>query len=253
MVRAIATDNKTVPCRSERPGDFAYMACAPFCQIHAHCEWCKCRRCALCGGEVSRPSIGANNSTDGANAQGQGPKLSGDHSMELTHVRAALKSSEERMHHMAERLRVVEAQLGLCRKSSSTLRANKGMRSVPPPPPRHGRTNGSIPLRCIEAVDWAVHVGVVTFPSLYPGLNASSAPAAFQTHLHLNDPTSRCPPPESMGVEQEASEGLASLLLLIGVLLCALCNAYSLGYLQPNRQLRSCLRALGCPQQTLVR
>ena len=51
----------------------------------------------------------------------------------------------------------------------------------------------------------------------------------------------------------EGEGPLASLLLLIGVLGCALANAYGLGYLQPSRTLRSLLRAIGCPQSALVR
>ena len=77
-----------------------------------------------------------------------------------------------------------------------------------------------------------------------------------QLHLHLYDPTlSRCPNPrggdDALGREGEGP--LASLLLLLGVLGCALANAYSLGYLQPSRTLRRLLRALGCPQSELVR
>ena len=76
-----------------------------------------------------------------------------------------------------------------------------------------------------------------------------------QLHLHLYDPVlSRCPDPRGAGALPVEGEGpLASLLLLIGVLGCALANAYGLGYLQPSRTLRSLLRAIGCPQSALVR
>ena len=43
------------------------------------------------------------------------------------------------------------------------------------------------------------------------------------------------------------------MLLLLGVLLCALCNAYSLGYLHPNQHVRAAMRAVGCPTGTLAR
>ena len=42
-----------------------------------------------------------------------------------------------------------------------------------------------------------------------------------------------------------ADETVASLLLFVGLVLCALCNSWSLGYLQPNRTCRRALRSIG--------
>ena len=98
---------------------------------------------------------------------------------------------------------------------------------------------------CIDAISWAQHVGVVRYPTLYPGLNASSPTREFQLHLHLNDPPSECADPRSAGEQLLAGDGGMPLILFFGVLLCALCNAYSLGYLQPNRYVRAVLRQLG--------
>ena len=122
--------------------------------------------------------------------------------------------------------------------------------------------------RCVDAVRWAKSVGVVRFPQLYEGLNASSPVFGFQLHLYLHDPPSHCSDPRVTGLmvglesdygdelydDIDSAGGTAfTVLLLLGVLLCAVCNAYSLGYLHPNRQLRAVLRAIGCPTETLVR
>ena len=255
-------------CTSTKPGDFAYKACAPFCKTHSHCEWCKCRKCSLCGSggmtslEAPPPPRAALSGSPASSSESREPanatktllqERSSSTAQQLIHVRAALKTSEAKNRGLAERVEGLEAQLALCRKSSATLRSAKGIRN-PPPPPGHGRPSSAAPSSCSEAIRWAQQVGIVNYPSLYPGLNVSSPPAAFQSHLHRNDPASHCP---SVGpvrmVGETASEGLASALLLLGVVLCALCNAYSLGYVQPSRFVRRMLGAVGCPQPTLIR
>ena len=103
--------------------------------------------------------------------------------------------------------------------------------------------------------------------AIYPGLNSSSSAFDVQLHLHLNDASSRCASPRDAlrqrgsgggsGADDELVGGLSdaafSLLLLLGVLLCALFNAWSLGYVTPNRHVRYAMRAIGCPQEQLVR
>jgi hypothetical protein len=63
-----------------------------------------------------------------------------------------------------------------------------------------------------------------------------------------------------VGSDEEADEAFArreeafaSALLMLGVLLCALCNAWALGYLQPNRYLRAVLQFVGLPTAPIVR
>ena len=203
---------------------------------------------------------------------------------ELARVKAALR-------HANERLEVIEGQLKACRHSTAALRATTGIKSGAAPVELlelldEGKNASSLAgSRCAESVQWAQHVGVVRrasfvplnedvcalvspgawtclawqvrHPELYPGLNVSSPAAAFQLHLHTNMPSSRCTDPRTGVLMQEVmsgpSEGLASMLLLLGVLVCAICNAYSLGYLQPNRVIRSALRTIGCPSAPLVR
>ena len=119
---------------------------------------------------------------------------------------------------------------------------------------------------CAEAIDWAMRLGEKQ--GLWPpGLNASSGRAAIQEHLGLHDPSSRCGTSLqwSSGVlgsnaneeTEEAyarrEEALASALLLLGVVLCAMCNAWALGYLQPNRHLRAALQYVGLPIAPIVR
>lgn len=176
---------------------------------------------------------------------------------ELVRVKGALRATESK-------LQAVEKQLSLCRHSSAQLRAAAGLSAPPPPPPRHHGGHGGghgnngqnetesgsaiavLSPVCADAVSWAQHVGVVRYASLYPGLNASSPARAFQLHLHLNDPTSECVDPRSAAEILVAGDGSASAFFLIfGVMVCALCNAYSLGYLHPNRRLRALLRPLG--------
>jgi hypothetical protein len=178
---------------------------------------------------------------------------------ELARVRGALRAAEAR-------LQVVEKQLGLCQESSAKLRLAAGLSAPPPPPPRQrgagrggGMDNGTsiggvsaaatdavINPACADAVSWAQHIGIVRYTALYPGLNASSPARDFQMHLHLNDPASGCPDPRSAAEQLLAGDSSAStLLLFVGVLFCALCNAYSLGYLTPNRHVRAMLQPLG--------
>ena len=61
-------------------------------------------------------------------------------------------------------------------------------------------------------------------------------------------------PVQTAAAQQHAAdEAVASILLLFGVLFCGLLNAWSLGYLQPNRNVRRALSVLGCPLPELVR
>ena len=69
---------------------------------------------------------------------------------------------------------------------------------------------------------------------------------------------SRCSDPRysalvSARQDQASSEAAASALLLIGVLICAMLNAWSLGYLTPNRHVRRCLAAIGIKMEAPVR
>ena len=48
-------------CSSEKPGDFKYKACQPFCKPSADgknpsCAFCKCQSCQYCGGDASPPN-----------------------------------------------------------------------------------------------------------------------------------------------------------------------------------------------------
>ena len=177
-------------------------------------------------------------------------------------LEAATRAAEARALRAEARLQAVEKQLALCRHSFAS---GRGQRAAPPPPARRGaarNVTAAAAARCGDAVDWAQRMGIIQYPELYPGLNVSSSAAAFQLHLHLTDPSSRCVDPRGPDAAEadaaaaaaaDAYEAGASLLLLLGVLLCALCNAWSLGYLHPNRRIRALLNAIGCPQAQLVR
>ncbi|KAL1526558.1 hypothetical protein AB1Y20_015266 [Prymnesium parvum] len=190
------------------------------------------------------------------------------HQMELQRLQASLHSAEERARAAEARASGMEKQLSLCRHSSATLRATMKHHNAPPPPlmaagqivhlnGSHAEIQGrQVGIRCADSVSWAAQEGVRLYPELYPGLNVNSSVFDFQLHLHLYDPTiSRCPDPRGNGapINSESEGWLASILLLIGVLACALANAYGLGYLQPSQTVRRLLRAIGCPQNALVR
>ena len=116
--------------------------------------------------------------------------------------------------------------------------------------------------------------------SLNLSSGGGSARGAVQLHLHQHDfEASRCPHPNQFLLaagrlpygsggggggggsgggggagaallEDDTAVGgdetVASLLLFVGLVLCALCNAWSLGYLQPSRGVRRALRMVGC-------
>jgi len=93
-------------------------------------------------------------------------------------------------------------------------------------------------------------------PAPYPALNASSTPFAVRLHLYQHEASnSRCVDPRlaRTAAQDAAFEALASGLLLVGVFLCALLNAWSLGYMQPNRHMRRALSCMGVPVAPLVR
>ena len=204
--------------------------------------------------------------------------------MDSASLLRALHSAEAKARQAESRLAAVEKQLSMCRHSTSTLRAAAGLHAPPPPPPGAGASssptrrggsptgrlnadtatpNAAAAAACAEAVAWAMRAGLKQ--GLFPGLNASSPRSAFEHHLRLHDPASRCAEPPSAAnaesVDDEYAEedemgrreAFASMLLLLGVVLCALCNAWALGYLQPSRRVRAVLQAVGIPIPQLVR
>ena len=181
--------------------------------------------------------------------------------VELQRVQLLLQAAEARANSAEARIAGMEKQLSLCRHSSATLRASLKMRA--PPPPAQGlasnRTSSGlidgrqVGVRCADSVAWASTEGIRLFPELYPGLNASSTPLQFQLHLHLYERRVGCPDPRDASDLAADDSAMASFLLFLGVVACALCNAYSLGYLPPNRMLRSLFRRVGIPVADLVR
>jgi len=111
----------------------------------------------------------------------------------------------------------MEKQLQMCRHASTQLRAAAG---------KHG-------------------AGALAGLGAWRNASASARLAAAEA---INATAEEVLEPEGV-----VTEAFASTLLLLGVLACALLNAWSLGYLQPNRHLRRALQSLGCPVEPLVR
>lgn len=189
---------------------------------------------------------------------------------------AALRAAEAKARQLESRLATSEKQLSLCRHSAAGLRTGTDVHTTPPLPPlgssfswrRDGmsRANATAAIVCTEAVEWAMRLGAKQ--GLWPpGLNASSSRAEVQLHLALHDPPSRCSGnggefnPLSGAVSDETDdeealsrrEAFASVLLMLGVLACGLCNAWALGYLQPDRRVRAALQYVGIPTARIVR
>ena len=272
------------PCLSGKKGDFPYAACSAFCKAQlSHCGFCKCRACPFCSadgklantaavpktgttGPSTKVTSAGSSSSSGSRKRGgiSTAKAPGD----VTSLQAALHAAEGRARQAEARLSAMEKQLGLCRHSASSLRASLGRAPPPAPRRRHGANETAATLaaavgtRCSESIEWAMRVGIATAPASYPGLTRNSSAHAFQLHLFLNDPATRCMDPRDADAlaEEAAAEAadaradsIASALLMLGLVACALCNAYSLGYLScTNRYVRAVLRTVGCAPE-LVR
>jgi hypothetical protein len=276
-----------VPCTSGKSGDFKYKSCAPFCSETSrasHCGWCKCSACSFCGtGKRSSPPAGLAAASASSPVVGSlGTTAHTPHGeppadMATAKLYAALRAAEARAKQAEARLAASEKQLGLCRHSAAELRASTGAHGLLQPSTSSGgapnwsrrgsagHVNSTAAMVCSEAVDWAMRLGEKQ--GLWPlGLNATSGRAAIQEHLRLHDPSSRCgaslpwTSTVTLSAEEEAEEAyvrreeaFASALLMLGVLLCALCNAWALGYLQPNRHVRAMLQYVGLPTAPIVR
>ena len=200
-------------------------------------------------------------------------------------IHQQLHSAEARARHAEERIASLEKQLSLCRHSSEKLRAGGsggggGSSGTMSPQPtfmssllnRGGRGNVTELQICSQAIRQMQMQQQASASSsdgsggpLQAKSGAGSSRAELQLHLHLHDfATSRCPHPSQIllagrtsssasggggDVRLEpaagADETVASLLLFVGLVLCALCNSWSLGYLQPNRTCRRALRSIG--------
>ena len=215
---------------------------------------------------------------------------SGDLGSDVPALQAALKAADARARSAEARLSAMEKQLSLCRHSSLQLRNSAGKHATDLAAGAsfavggagggigievHGtsvswRSNAtSARAACDEAIDHALAQLVAITPRAdtwstgvgerYPGLNATSARGDVQRWLHSHDrAASRCADPRTSALlsarrDDAAGEAIASLLLLVAVLLCAMLNAWSLGYLQPNRHVRRCLATLGCKMEAPVR
>ena len=304
-------------CSSEKPGDFKYKACQPFCKPSADgknpsCAFCKCQSCQYCGGDATidlsikskaaavaaPPSPAKQKSTKSKSAKPStatttatptidnsiSSSSSSTQSNSIESLQSALHAAESRARNAEARLSAMEKQLSMCRHSSSQLRSQRGSGGsggvdptlslltptgagqLAPGPKLSWRSNATNPKQaCDDAVHYAMSRLAPGSSSksqqqlLYPGLNSSSTPFAVRLYLFQHDAaSSRCADPrlalQTAAAQQHAAdEAVASILLLFGVLFCGLLNAWSLGYLQPNRNVRRALSVLGCPLPELVR
>lgn len=200
----------------------------------------------------AKPSKAGSSGDAGARGESSGAAAAG------STQQAALHAALARAHAAEARLAAIEKQLSMCRHSFSRAHASN-LATFEPPSLAHRtyRSNAtSARQACDEAVDHAMRSLRGHEGALYPGLNASSSALAVRLYLRGHDGASRCAelPRAAPSTELEgASEAAASALLLLGVMVCALLNAWSLGYLQPNRHVRRALHLLGCPVPPLVR
>lgn len=208
-------------------------------------------------------------------------------SIDVPSLQVALRAADARARSAEARLAAMEKQLSMCRRASQQLRSAATSRhhsdsgggggegaaaaaaTAASPAVAPFRSNATSSRQaCEEAIDHAL-AQLVRFgyrldarggtSELFPGLNASSPRDVVRLWLHQHQKSdSRCADPRlaasSAAAEQDARmEAIASGLLLLGVMFCALLNAWSLGYLQPNRHVRGALACLGCEPAPLVR
>jgi hypothetical protein len=217
----------------------------------------------LTSGSKSTGGSSKNNKTKAAKSDGgvQGGSSSAAASADVSTLQQALHAAEARARAAEARLAGVEKQLSMCRHSYAR---QHGSAAAEPLSLTHRaasvsfRSNAtSARQACDEAVEHMHRSLRGADGGAYAGLNASSPPYAVRLYLRQHDSASRCGElprlASTLDGELAASDAVASALLLVGVMLCGLLNAWSLGYLQPNRHMRRAMQAIGCPVAPLVR